>query len=219
MRSLLAVGALVLPLLAGCSASTAHGRAAAPISSTTSAPAPFVSGLNPPSPTSAWAPTLTTPAGCQPSMPTTTVRVASAAMSLTLFAYCEDVWTDRPQNASVRLRFTQALQTHINEVLANLRPTESVDPPKDSSLLIQLFTPTNAADTAQKSIAGTVTVTQDGIEIGSKRLADVRSWTLPLRQGTYRITADAAGYRCNTPQIIRVYGHEQTGPTLSCKPA
>ncbi len=273
MRSLLAVAAM-LPLLAGCSVSSVHDRAAAPTRSTPRAPAASVSA---PAPPSTSVPTLTATAssrasglipvnptevtleqalpastgsqretvqtftltgelkqkivedlrtapldtgpaaaGCQPSMPTTTIHVGSAAMRRTFVAYCEDVSMVAP-NAPVRLRFTHSLQTHIDEVLANLSLTGTVDPPTDSSLLIELFTPTNTADTAQKSIAGTVTVTQDGLEIGSKHLASGRSWTLPLRQGAYTITADAAGYRCNTPQTITVHGHEQIGPSLSCK--
>lgn len=87
----------------------------------------------------------------------------------------------------------------------------------DSSLLIELFTPTNAANTSRKGIAGAVTVTQDGREIGSKRLASGQSWTLPLRQGAYTIRGAAPGYRCDTAETITVYGHEQIGPSLSCK--
>jgi hypothetical protein len=153
------------------------------------------------------------PAGCQPFMRTTTIRVTSAGQRLTFVAYCMNVTTLTPNDPV--LTFPAALEKDLDADLAKLTPTRSVDPPEDSSLAINIATAGTLKDKVSKQLSGTVTVSQDGVTIATKHLAAGQTWHLPVRQGTYTIATTSAGHTCRT-WTVTVPDHSQVGPGNIC---
>ena len=94
-----------------------------------------------------------------------------------------------------------ALEKDIDAALASLTPTSSVDPPLDSSLDLSIATQGTLKDKVSHPLAGTVTVSQDGVVLGSRHLAAGQHWHLAVRQGAYTITTTSPGRSCPTESI------------------
>ena len=153
------------------------------------------------------------PAGCQPDMRTTTIRVTSEGRQLTFIANCLSVTTFRPGDPT--LTFPAALQKDLDADLTQLAPTRSVDPPRDSTLAVTISLPGTPSHKTGWPLAGMVTVSQDGDLIASKHLAAGQTWHLPVRQGSYTVAITSPGHTCPS-EVVTVAAQEQAGPSGTC---
>ena len=155
------------------------------------------------------------PAGCQPELRTATITVRQAGRTLRFVSFCDLVQTSA--NTDPQLSSTPVLEGDLTSAFASLTPTRSVDPPKNGQLIFSLATTGTVKDKIQHPLAGQVTVTQDGVTVGSRRLAAGETWRLPVRPGIYTVTSTAEGYDCGSGDVTVAAGL-LIGPGADCSP-
>jgi hypothetical protein len=151
------------------------------------------------------------PAGCQPDGERITVTLTSGARRLTFVTYCDMVWVGRAFSATLT---SVAFVRDVEATVAGRRPTRSVAaPPRTATLKVGPIVVYDNRTRREQRVTGTVTVTQDGKVLGSKRLGADGHLTLHVAAGGYSVSGVVSGMRCVANDVTLVAGElASTGP-------